>query len=61
MRAYLKIDPERIGTVVHVYTTDFFQKRLTVEFNEGDFIVDADVKEFEVLVDETLDKEDTPL
>lgn len=53
MKAYLKVDPSRIGTVANVYVTDFGQKRLTVDFgtDEGDIFstIDADIIEFEVV------------
>jgi len=46
MKAYLKKDPDRIGTILFVYKVDE-QKRFTVEFQAA--IIDAAADEFEVL------------
>ena len=50
MKAYLKSDPSRIGYIAHVYTTDYGQKRLTVEYEYGT-VIDDDAGAFEVVED----------
>lgn len=56
MKAYLKKDPSRVGTIEHVYTTDYFQKRFTVEFEQEkgilSTVIDAPVEEWEVVHEE---------
>jgi hypothetical protein len=51
MKAYLKRSPNDIGEIAHVYTTDFGQKRFTVEYEYGTVVDDA-AEEFEVVDDE---------
>lgn len=54
MKAYLKSDPSSIGEIVNVYTTDYFQKRFTVQYLYGT-VIDAAASEFEVLEEDNND------
>lgn len=54
MKAYLKLDPSRIGSVLEVFCLPSGQKRISVQFDENDVTfstVEANIEEFEVMVE----------
>lgn len=52
MKAYLKVDPSRIGEIERVFCLDSGQKRLVVRLDDGVSSIEGDVAMFEVIENE---------